>query len=59
MVLLETLTAAPPEPITIAGDLDSASSSNPLKKAATAYSVVRARSAAALKFANPNRPVAA
>ena len=47
MVLLETLTAAPPEPITIAGELHSASSSNPLKKAATAYSVVRGRSARA------------
>ncbi|HKI16412.1 MAG TPA: tetratricopeptide repeat protein [Isosphaeraceae bacterium] len=48
MVLLEALTARPPEQVTIADDLDPASSSNPVKTAATAYSVIRARSARAL-----------
>jgi eukaryotic-like serine/threonine-protein kinase len=48
VVLLEALTGRPPEPVTIAGVLDPACGSNPVKAAATAYSVVRARSARVL-----------
>lgn len=45
VVLLEALTARPPEQVTIAGNVDPASATDPVKTAAAAYSVVRARSA--------------
>jgi eukaryotic-like serine/threonine-protein kinase len=45
VVLLEALTARPPEQVTIAGNMDPASSTDSVKTAAAAYTVVRARSA--------------